>query len=231
MKKIEKINKKILIIIIIVIICLGGYYIYYKNSNTYKEFENISQIEELLPYEEEHQNTNSNTNFNDTSTEISHEEEMIMVHITGEVKNWGVIELKSGSRIIDAVNEAGGFTEDADTEKINLAYIISDGMKIYIPNKNEDINDDGAEYISTDSGENIITGGKKLKENENKLININKATQTELESLPGIGPSTALKIISYRNEQGNFSSIEDIKNVNGIGESKFENIKDLICIK
>ena len=65
---------------------------------------------------------------------------------------------------------------------------------------------------------------------ENTLVNINNATQTELETLPGIGPSTALKIISYRNENGQFSSIEDIKNVSGIGDNKFESIKDLICV-
>ena len=67
-------------------------------------------------------------------------------------------------------------------------------------------------------------------ENKNAKININKATQTQLETLPGIGPSTALKIINYRNENGNFKNVEDLKNVSGIGESKYKNIKDLIII-
>ena len=69
-----------------------------------------------------------------------------------------------------------------------------------------------------------------MKKTNKSLININEATQTELETLPGIGPSTALKIISYREENGKFSSIEDIKKVSGIGENKFENIKGLICV-
>ena len=78
---------------------------------------------------------------------------------------------------------------------------------------------------------NIIeSNNKKENESSNNLININTATQTELEMLPGIGPSTALKIIKYREENGNYNKIEDIKNVSGIGDSKYDNIKELICI-
>ena len=91
------------------------------------------------------------------------------------------------------------------------------------------------EYVTFSSGvsnidknnDNSVNTNKSIKESK---VNINTATQTQLETLPGIGPSTALKIISYRQENGKFNSIEDIKQVNGIGESKFNNIKDLICI-
>jgi len=107
-------------------------------------------------------------------------------------------------------------------------------MKIYIPNKKEEINDnfykEEIEYISKGSGDNVVERKEEQNKEENILVNINEATQTELETLPGIGPSTALKIIKYREENGNYSSIEDIKNVNGIGDSKFNNIKDLICV-
>ena len=81
-----------------------------------------------------------------------------------------------------------------------------------------------------ESGDNEIVEETEMKQSGNTLVNINEATQTELETLPGIGPSIALKIISYRKENGNFSSIEDIKNVSGIGENKFESIRELICI-
>lgn len=242
MKKRKNINK-IIIIVSAIVLGLIGYYIFYKNSKTYNEFETISKIEELIPYEKEKQelgNNNSQENVNEGENMDSNreenlekiEEETIIVHITGEVKNWGVIELPQGSRIIDAVNKAGGFTDDADVETVNLAYVLSDGIKVYIPSKNEDEMGDFTteEYITADSGDNVITGGERMEENKNELVNINKATQTELETLPGIGPSTALKIISYRNENGAFSSIEDIKNVNGIGNSKFESIRDLICV-
>lgn len=253
MKKTKNTNK-IIIIVIAIVLGLIGYYIYYKNSKTYIEFEESSQLEELIPYEEEKQkvgkssdedesfsqgdaNDLENTKTDEQETEISNENEenngeMIIVHVTGEVNNWGVIELPQGSRIIDAVNKAGGFTDDADVEAVNLAYVLSDGIKVYIPSKNEDpMGDFTTEgYITADSGDNVITGGEKMGESKIELVNINKATQTELETLPGIGPSTALKIISYRNENGAFSSIEDIKNVNGIGDSKFESIRDLICV-
>lgn len=246
MKKIKNTNK-IIIAVVVVILGLIGYYIYYKNSKTYNEFEESSQLEELIPYEEEKQkdaesggdsvNNGKNVDGDENKMESLAEdaenmEEIIMVHITGEVKNWGVIELPQGSRIIDAVNKAGGFTDDADVEAVNLAYVLSDGIKVYIPSKNEEKIGEFTteEYITADSGDNVITGGEKMEEKKNDLVNINKATQTELETLPGIGPSTALKIISYRNENGVFLSIEDIKNVSGIGDSKFESIRDLICV-
>ena len=244
MRKNIKLNKKIIVVIIILI--LIGYYIYCKNKNTYEE---IASMDELISNKEE-SSTNTkesgNTNKGDGRSESLEEnisKEMkenleteveqqgaIIVHITGEVKNWGVIELPQGSRVIDAVNKAGGFTETADTTKVNLAYELSDGVKIYIPSKTEMQSSYVEEYITEDSGDNVITEENKMKERKNLLVNINSATQTELETLPGIGPSTALKIISYREENGNFSSIEDIKNVQGIGENKFENIKELICI-
>jgi competence protein ComEA len=244
MKKRKNINK-IIIVVSVVVIGLIGYNIYYKNSKTYNEFQESSQLEELIPYEEEKQSINwesgeyekfsrdsiiNREEIGDSTNE--NKEEMLIVHITGEVKNWGVIELPQGSRIIDAVNKAGGFTDSADVDAVNLAYVLSDGIKVYIPSKNEDEigNFTTEEYITIDSGDNVITGGEKMEENKKEFVNINKATQTELETLPGIGPSTALKIISYRNENGAFSSIEDIKNVSGIGDSKFESIKDLICV-
>lgn len=266
MKKIKS-KKKILIAVGAIVVMLLAYYVYYKNSDTYKEFEESSQLEELIPYEEEKQEGKSNkvnsqsegnentnleqssstkeevaekltNNENDVSNEENNnlersEEEMMIVHITGEVKNWGVIELPLGSRVVDAVNKAGGFTENADTQKVNLAYELTDGVKVYIPSKNEEEISETftQEYITNDSGNNVITGGSVMKkESELELVNINTATQTELETLPGIGPSTALKIISYRNENGKFSSIDDIKNVKGIGDSKFESIRELISV-
>ena len=102
--------------------------------------------------------------------------------------------------------------------------MVQDGQKINIPNVNT-VEKEG--YISPEIGENIIV--EDIKTNSS-LVNINTATQTELESLTGIGPSTALKIIKYRKENGKFETIEDIKNVPGIGESKFEAIKNDICV-
>ena len=149
------------------------------------------------------------------------EEKMLILHIDGEVKNPGVVEVKDGARIINVIEAAGGVTEEADLNKINLAYVVSDGQKIHIPSKNDDENT----YVYDSAGENIIDNIKT-----NSLVNINTATQTELEALNGIGPSTALKIIEYRKKNGKFKSIEEIKEVSGIGTSKYELIKDKICI-
>ena len=104
--------------------------------------------------------------------------------------------------------------------------MVQDGQKIYIPS----INDDGnTEKITEGAGENIIEeDGNNIS--TNIKVNINTANQTELETLNGIGPSTALKIINYRKQNGNFEKIEDIKNVPGIGENKFDNIKNNICL-
>lgn len=161
-------------------------------------------------------------------TNIQNEEEVIdeeiIVHITGEVKNEGIIKMKRDSRLADVIEEAGGTTEEADLSKVNLAYQVKDGQKIHIPNiKDKEIQ----EYITEEAGDSIIIEEKESK----SKVNINTATQTELETLSGIGPSTALKIINYREENGKFKKIEDIKNVPGIGEAKFENIKEEICIK
>ena len=239
MKKVKE-NTKVILIVVLILIGIILYGIYFYNSNIYEEFEESKSTKELIPYEEDKQNTESNgrekkSNIANDEDDNNIIDEVIIVHITGEVRNWGVIELPINSRIADAIEKAGGLTEDADISNINLAYILEDGMKIRIPGINEvkqnEIKEENEEnYVSKENGENIINvSGNNSKTKEN-IVNINTATQTELETLPGIGTATALKIINYRNENGEFESIEDIKNVNGIGDSKFRNIKELICI-
>lgn len=154
---------------------------------------------------------------------IEETEEKIKVHIAGSVVTEGMVELEEGARVADAIGEAGGTTADANMNQINLAYKLQDGQKIYIPNQNEE------EYQITTNMEGIQSANDTTS-NETDVININTATQTELELLPGIGPSTATKIIDYREENGKFENIEEIKNVPGIGEAKYENIKNKITV-
>lgn len=191
---------------VIMLIIIGGI-IYY---NYYKENDNAEILEEV---------------YVENTEKIEDTEEKIIIHITGEVKNQGIIKINANSRLIDAIEAAGGLTENADISKINLAYIVSDGQKIYIPNVNDLIE----EYIDSEAGEGVIV--EDINSSKKMLININTATQTELETLTGIGASTALKIINYRNENGKFKNIEEIKNVSGIGDAKYEAIKDNICVK
>lgn len=153
---------------------------------------------------------------NEENSEVIENNEKIMVHVAGEVKYQGVVILKEGQRVVDAIEAAGGETENADLNKLNLAYVLTDGEKLYVPNKE----DENKEYVMTGNGE----------EKQDGLININVATVEDLQKLPGIGESLAERIVMYRTQNGKFNSIEDIKNVTGIGENKFANIKDLIKI-
>ena len=158
---------------------------------------------------------------NTESIEEEEIEEKIAIHMTGCVKNPGIIELKEGERIDDAIQLAGGLTEEADLTNVNLAYKVEDGQKIYIPS----IHDIEEKEIIQENQEGIFG-----KENETGKVNINTAKQTELETLPGIGPTIALRIIEYRKENGEFTDIEELKEIEGIGEAKWEQIKDFVEI-
>ena len=204
------IKQKIIIgvAILAIVVGIGVYFLVINNQQ--KEYE----VNEFLSSDE---------------TERS-KESTIMIHITGEVNNPGIIELQEESRIADAIEVAGGVTENADLNEVNLAFVLSDGQKIYIPNKNEKELDQEKAYITSESGNNVIVkdkieGGKKQK------VNINEAKQEDFEQLPGIGPSIAKKIVEYREQNGKFTSIDELQEVKGIGEAKFENIKEYIMVK
>ena len=154
----------------------------------------------------------------------------IEIHLIGEVNKPGVVKLEKGARIIDAIEEAGGHTENANLSKINLAYVLEDGLQVNVPNYNTE---DTETLIRSDAGDNVITsmeGAGANSKDSNSKVNINTATKEKLETLPGIGEATASRIIDYRNSNGTFSSIEEIKNVSGIGDAKYENIKNYIYV-
>ncbi len=203
-------QKKIVIIVGIIIIIGILYFIY--NGIDKKSTDQIDN--NMLSIE-------NNTKENEGSKEL------VIVHITGAVKTPGIVKLPEGARIEDAIDKAGGLTEDADISDVNLAYVLEDGIKIKIPTISEEKNE---EIIINSCGEGIVE--KEISNNsENKIININKANETDLQTLPGIGASLAGRIVEYRNSNGKFNEIEDIKNVSGIGDSKYENIKNFICVK
>ena len=147
------------------------------------------------------------------------EEIMIMVDVAGAVVHPSVVELPEGSRVFEAVEKAGGLTAEADTGTINQAEILTDGQKIYIPTKQE---------IKAGNSGGGFSGSSVS--GQSSLININTADSSALQEIPGIGPATAEKIISYRNENGKFNKIEDIKNVSGIGDKTFEKMKKKITV-
>ncbi len=216
-------NKVIIVIISIIIIIFLCVFFYTRSNleNEYTELDNYNMLQ-------------NETNIEQEQEDIS----KIFIHVTGAVNNEGVVEIKEGSRIADAVDAANGFSEDADISQINLAYQLEDGQKIYIPRINDEkINGEEKvlqkEYVTDEAGDDIIIEDEtsNIKSKENEKININTADQSGLEEIPGVGEATAQKIIEYRELNGKFKTIEDIKNVSGIGDSKFENMKEKICVK
>lgn len=153
----------------------------------------------------------------------------IAVHVIGAVPRPGLYEFMEGARVQDAIDAAGGLLSSANVDSINLAALLEDGQQLNIPYKADE---EPAQSFSTE--EELVLPTEESSENsevENtELININTATVEELDSLPGIGPTIAQRIVDYRNENGPFNTIEDIQNVSGIGPSTFEEIQDLITV-
>lgn len=200
MIKLTNKQKVIILFILLIMISVISYYIFLKTDFNTEELELIAE------------NEINSSNLTETKEE---KDDYIVIHITGEVQKEGIIKIEEGARIIDVIEAAGGLTEKAYTKEVNFAYIVEDGQKIYIPSIDDKKETEEMEYITEENGDNIVIDNfSENKKGENSvMVNINKATQTELEELQGIGPSTALKIIEYRNENGKFNSIEDIKNV------------------
>lgn len=191
-------NKKTIVIIIFLYLVLFCAFLFNK-----KEEESLSLV----------------SNFSSSPESVSNniEEnvvipEDIFVHISGEINYPGLLKLKKGQRLYEAIEMAGGVTKDADLDSINLAMVLADEDKIYIPK----IGESAPEFLL-----NIDSGNSK--------INLNRATKEDLMSLDGIGDKTAEAIIKYRDENG-FNEIEDIMKVPGIGKGKFYKIKDDITL-
>lgn len=215
-------KQKIILGILVSIVLFGiWYYVYAK-----EEKEIVLSQENLEVEESKTQNNVEENKIGETKATNKEEtnDETIIVDVSGAVNNAGIVELPSDSRVADAIEKAGGLTAEADTQSINLASKLEDGMKIHVFTKEDNINSAVVSNNAT-TQYNINTSSTKTQK-----VNINTALQTELETLPGIGPSTALKIINYRNENGKFKSIEEIKEVSGIGDSKYNQIKELISI-
>ena len=230
-----EINKKnkvvITIILIVILIIIYIIYLYTNNAESINALD-IDLNDAIYNNEQEENINNSGNTKNIIENDFNvnelnqYQENEIVVHITGEVKREGIVYLQKGDRIVNAIAKAGGETKNADLSQVNLAYELQDGEKIYIPNKNEKVEN----YIISGNNTSIDNDNETQEEVKETIININTADESELDTLPGIGPSIAKKIITYRNENGKFNTIEDIKNVSGIGDAKFEEIKKYITV-
>lgn len=147
-------------------------------------------------------------------------ETMIYVDIKGAVKVPGIYQLKNQQRIWDALALAGGVSEEADTTKVNYAQKVKDQMIIYVPKKGEAV----AQSLET------LQESAPAQQNQEEKINLNTATEAELQTISGIGAKKAQEIIRFRDEQGPFKTVEELKNVPGIGEKTVERLKDMLTV-
>lgn len=147
--------------------------------------------------------------------------EKICIHVCGAVKQPGVYELQAGDRVYEAVEQAGGFTQEADQNYVNQAQTLQDGMKLYIPTVEESA-ELGGSMTETENAGQAVSDGR---------VNINTASESELCSIPGIGTTRAKAIVAYREQHGAFQTAEDIMKVSGIKEGTYEKIRDSITVK
>lgn len=154
----------------------------------------------------------------------------IVVHVAGAVKKPGVVRIPRGSRVDDAVKAAGGFSDLADPDSINLAQPLEDGMQVYVPRKGEWVEVQGRVGAVRRAS---LSAGTSVRQEEQLVgkINLNTATAEQLESLPGVGPVTARAIIEYRKQKGGFRSIEELLEVHGIGEKRLEQIRPFVVVR
>ena len=210
--KIKKIDKDYVIIGVIVIAVIIFMII---NLGKIREFENKDN--------DKITNVESSINTDDDKSEENKEQ-----------NNPGVYEIKENDRIKTLIDKAGGFKEGYSIKNINLAAKLSDGDKIYIPSVSEEKNSENNNNINTNlsgKGQNVKTDRNNVSiMKNNSKININTANISELKQITGIGESTANKIVDYRENVGKFKKIEDIKEVKGIGDAKYESLKNKITI-
>lgn len=213
----ENFDKKKILILLLILLMIGGLIYFIMSANKETSTSDIA----ILSTKE-------------TTTSSSLNE--FYVDIKGSVKNPGVYKFKENNRVIDAIERAGGLKKNADTSNINLSKKLTSEMVIYIYSEKEIKNNDSlscnnicnVEVIEVNNCIEQSTTSQDI--NSNNLVNINTATIEELLTLSGIGESKAKSIIEYRSNNGSFKTIDDLKNVSGIGDALFNKIKDKIAV-
>jgi competence protein ComEA len=152
----------------------------------------------------------------------------LVVYLTGAIAEPGVYELEQGSRLNDAIRLAGGLVEGSAVNYVNLAVPLEDGQHVHIPLQEEIESGEAARIAAT--GASASAGPSPEASQGEQKVNLNTADSAQLETLPGIGMATAQRILDYRAKNGDFATIEELKNVSGIGEKKFEGLMDKICV-
>ena len=231
--KIKKFDKDYIIIGIIIISVITFMVLNIGKVKEFEEKETTGNIEKNITVSEESKDNKEKEGNEEDKKENISSETGIFVHIDGYVNNPGVYQIKENERTNVLIEKAGGLKNGYSIKNINLAAKLSDGDKVYIPsieeekslgNQNNNVNTVGKHTNNGNNSNNNVSITK------NNKININTANVSELKQITGIGETTANKIIDYRQNVGKFKKIEDIKEVKGIGDSKFESLKNKITI-
>ena len=140
----------------------------------------------------------------------------VLIALVGAVQQPGVVTVAAGARTADAVNACGGLLPQADAERVNMAQPVKDGQQSRVPEKK--------------AAGNAATGDAAAGREDGGLVNLNTADEKALDALPGVGPATARKIIEYRESEGGFQCTEDLMKIKGIGQAKYDKLKDKVTI-
>ena len=211
---IEKIKEyKIIVICAILGMVLGGFFILKPVAQTPAKESNLqTEVTTVSKYSASEKEEKSQK----SETEEVVEKDLITVDVKGAVKSPGIYDLPVGSRINDAVQKAGGLTDNADSKSINLAQRISDEALVYVPTKEEATSQEAHSNASNTK--------------ENKKVNLNKASLEELKQVKGLGGKRAQDIIDHRETNGKFKSVDDLKKVSGIGAKTVEKLKEYVTV-
>ena len=208
---IEKIKEyKIIVICVSLGLVLGGFFLLKPVAQTPAKESNLQSEVIAVPKDSTDEKEDGN------QKEEVVEQDLITVDVKGGVKTPGIYDLPVGSRINDAVQKAGGLTDNADSKSINLAQKISDESLVYVPTKGEDTSQ--------------ATQSNASNSKENKKVNLNKASLEELKQVKGLGAKRAQDIIDHRDTNGKFKSVDELKKVSGIGAKTIEKLKDYVTV-
>nr|WP_235841991.1 helix-hairpin-helix domain-containing protein [Neobacillus fumarioli] len=205
-------------LLVIVIAAFGLYYFFGHDAQ-------VPAANQMQGFETKPQIQKKKTD-NTKQTAKDKQSDQVMVDVKGQVKLPGVYQANQGERVNDVINRAGGLTDKADQSQVNFAEHIKDEMVIYIPAKDEVPQALPSNGNTANNGKTAASPGNPTK-NQTK-VNLNKADETQLQTLPGVGAAKAKAIIDYREKSGPFKKIDDLKNISGIGDKTFEKLKDLI---
>ena len=211
---IEKIKEyKIIVICAGLGLVLGGFFLLKPSTQSPTKETNLQAEVEAVSKE-----TSTEKEVKKEEKEETLEQDLITVDVKGAVKSPGIYDLPLGSRVYDAVQKAGGLTEEADSKSLNLAQKISDEALVYVPTK-------GEEAVSQQTG-----SGTPPSTSKEKKVNLNKASLEELKQVKGLGGKRAQDIIDHREANGKFKSVDELKKVSGIGAKTIEKLKDYVTV-